>query len=314
MLKSLRTLLAAALLSCVAYTSLANDKVTIVVGYPPGGDTDVLARLISEKYSELIGKPVVVENRVGASGAIATNYVKDAMPDGSVLLFTPSTHVTAPLVTKGLSYNPVSDVTPILQLSGHGLFLVVTKDSGVTSLTSLMQAYAKGQVYTYATAGEGTPMHIVGQAFSKASGANLIHVPFRGNSAVVTALLGNHVPMTVITLLPVIPYVDTGRLTLLATTGPTRSAFYPNVPTLKELGLKDMSFNSWLGFVGPRDMSAETANRINTDLNKVLRLPDVQTKLKALAMEPKGGTPEDFAATIKTDLYKYKTLVESLRK
>lgn len=314
MLKLLRALLTTAILSLAVSVSLAYDKVTFIVGYPPGGDTDVLARLVSEKYSALIGKPVIVENRVGASGAIATNYVKDAPPDGSVLLLTPSTHVTAPLVTKGLSYNPVADVTPILQLSGHGLFLVVTKESGVTSLTDLMQAYAKGQVTSYASAGEGTPMHIVGQAFSRSSGANLIHVPFRGNAAVVTALLGNHVPMTVITLLPVIPYVDTGRLTLLATTGPTRSKFYPNVPTLKELGFNDVSFNSWLGFVGPRDMTSETAHKINTDLNTVLNSPDVQAKLKALAMESKGGTPEDFATTIKTDLYKYKALVDSLRK
>lgn len=294
----------------ICSASFANDRVTFIVGYPAGGDTDVLTRIFAQKYGEMTGKTVVVENKVGASGAIATTFVRDAAPDGSVIMLTPSTHVTAPLIQNTLPYDPVTDVTPIMQLSGHGMFIAISAQTGVKNIADLRKAYSEGKVTTYGSAGAGTPMHVIGEMFNESMGTQFTHIPFKGNAPVVTAMLGNHVPMSVITLLPVIPHVNTGKLNLVGIASAKRSPFFPDVPTLAEQGVKGVEVDSWLGFVGPKNMPNDVVRELNANFNTIISMPDVQEKLKSLAMSAKGGKPADFAATIKRDYAKFSVIVK----
>lgn len=304
-----QTIIALAI-STLSATAFASDKVTFIVGYPAGGDTDVLTRIFAQKYGEMTGKTVVVENKVGASGAIATTYVRDAVPDGSVIMLAPSTYVTAPLIQNTLPYDPVTDLTPIMQLSGHGMFIAISSQTGVKNIADLRKAYADGKVTAYGSAGPGTPMHVIGEMFNEAMGTQFTHVPFKGNAPAVTAMLGNHVPMSVITLLPVIPHVNSGKINLVGVASAKRSSFFPDVPTLAEQGVKGVEVDSWLGFVGPKNMPNDVVRELNANFNTIISMPDVQEKLKSLAMSAKGGKPADFAATIKRDYAKFSVIVK----
>lgn len=290
--------------------SLAKTPLTIVVGYPPGGDTDVLARLVAVKLAPLLDKPVIVENRVGAAGSIASNYVSSATGDGSIIMFAPSTFSTAPIVNQNIKYNPITDFTPIMQLSGHGMFAVVNTSTGINNIKELISANKDGRVQHFGSPGVGTPMHVLGEMFNRAASTNITHIPFKGNADIINNMLGNQIGFTWITLLPVIPHIDAGKMTVIGVASNKRSSFYPNVPTLAEQGIKDVEIESWLGFLGPKEMSKETANEINRRLNEVIAMPDVKDKLKSLAMIPVGSTPELFKETLRKDNAKYTRVIK----
>lgn len=308
-MKKIITLL---LFGLFAAISFAKTPLTIVVGFPPGGDTDVLARIVATKLTTILNRPVVVENRVGASGAIASNYVASAPTDGSVIMLAPSTFVTAPLVNSNIKYNAVTDFTPIMQLSGHGMVAVVNSNMGVTNIKELVIANRDGRVRNFGSPGVGTPMHILGEMFNRVARTDIVHIPFKGNAEVVNNMLGNQISFTWITLLPVIPQVEAGKMTVIGIAGSKRSPFYPNVPTLAEQGIKDVEVDSWLGFLGPKDLSKEIVAELNARLNQVIQMPEVKEKLTAMAMVPVGTGPEVFKDTINKDTLKYTRVVKTL--
>lgn len=287
--------------------------ITLVVAYPAGGDTDVLARLLAEKLSARLRQSVVVENRTGAAGTIGSAYVAKSAPDGYTLLVAPNTVAIAPLVLKngtGASYDVRNDFTPVAQLGVQSLFVVVNKGTGITKLPELVARAKAGTVQTYATPGNGSPMHILGEMFNKAAGVNIAQVPYRGSAPAVVDVLGGQVPMTYSTLGAVTQYVATGAIVPLAVADMKRSPFAPNVPTLAELGYKDVEVGAWQALMAPKGLPPELVKTLNTHINDILKMPDVVARMATIAITPVGGEPATLGKLIASDSTRYARIVK----
>ncbi|QHE85517.1 Bug family tripartite tricarboxylate transporter substrate binding protein [Hydrogenophaga sp. BPS33] len=298
----LATMTAAAALALPGGAALAqaypSKTITLVVSFPPGGDTDALARSFAEKLQARVGQPVVVENKTGASGTIGNSYVAKAAPDGYTLLFTPNTFATAPLVLKpgtGAVYNPLTDFTPILLAGTQSLFLITHAGSGLNTVKDVVAAAKSGKVANYASPGSGSPMHILGEMVNRSAGTKLAQVPYRGSGPAIVDLVAGHIPMMYTTLGPVAQYISQGKLVNVAVADPQRSSLAPNVPTLAEAGVKDAEVGAWQGFFGPKGMPADVVRTLNGHLNDILKMPDVQARMQTMALIPVGGEPAALA-------------------
>jgi tripartite-type tricarboxylate transporter receptor subunit TctC len=268
--------------------------VTIVVSYPPGGDTDALARVFAEKLAARIGQQVVVDNRTGASGTIGNAHVAKSAPDGYTLLFTPNTISIATLVLKpgtGAAYDALNDFTPIVQMGSQSLFLVVNSATGIHNVKDLIAASKAGKLPSYASPGSGSPMHILGEMFNKSAGVKITQVPYRGSGPAITDLVGGHVNMMWTTLGPVAPHIASGKLRNLAVADAKRSPLAPDVPTLAEQGVRDAEVGAWQGFMGPKGMPADVVKTLNGHFNEIIKMPDVAARMQQLALVPVGGEP-----------------------
>lgn len=302
-----------ALGSAVAQGVYPNKQINLIVAFPPGGDTDALARLFAEKLSTRLGQPVIVENKTGASGTIGNSYVAKANPDGYTLLFTPNTMATAPLVLKpgtGATYDPLTDFTPIFLAGTQSLFLVTTAASGVTNMSELVAAAKAGKVVNYASPGAGSPMHILGEMFNKSAGVKISPIAYRGSGPAIVDLLGGHLPMMYTTLGPVSQHLASGKLVNIGVADAKRSPLQPNVPTLTESGFKDSEVGAWQGFVGPKGLSPKIVRTLNGHLNEIIKAPDVATRMTALALVPAGGEPAEIARMTATDFSRYGKIIK----
>ena len=296
-ISTLATAVAAAALSLASGLTFAqgaypSKPVTLVVSYPAGGDTDALARVLAEKLGAKLGQNVLVDNKPGASGTIGNSFVAKSAPDGYTLLMTPNTISIATLVLKagtGAQYDVVNDFTPIIQIGTQSLFLVINASTGVTSVKELVAAAKADKVKTYATPGSGSPMHILGEVFNKAAGTKIAQVPYRGSAPAVTDLIGGHVPFMYTTLGPVAQQIALGKLVNLGVADMQRSPLAPNVPTLAELGYKDVDVGAWQGIMGPKGMPADVVKTLNGHLNDIIKIPDVMARMTAIYTIPTGG-------------------------
>ncbi len=300
--RSLLSIAAAAALCCGAGAAIAqafpSKQINLIVSFPPGGDTDALARVFAEKLAARTGQPVVVENKTGASGTIGNSFVSKATPDGYTLLFTPNTFATAPLVLKpgtGAAYDPLTDFTPIILAGTQSLFLVANTATGVKTVGELVVAAKAGRITNYASPGSGSPMHILGAMFNKSAGINVAQIAYRGSGPAIVDLVAGHIPMMYTTLGPVAQYIANGKLVNLAVADARRSPLAPNVPTLNEAGFKDVDVGAWQGFMGPKGLPAEVVRTINSNVNEILKMPDVVARMTTLALVPAGGDPAALA-------------------
>ena len=315
-----RTLIAAATaLAALAFAGGAaaqaypSKQINVVVSFPPGGDTDALARLFAEKLATRIGHPVIVENKTGASGTIGNSFVAKANPDGYTLLFTPNTMAIAPLVLKpgtGAVYDPLTDFTPIILAGTQSLFVVANTSIGITNMKDLVASVKAGKVTSYASPGSGSPMHILGEMFNKSAGIKIAQVPYRGSGPAIVDLIGGHLPMMYTTLGPVAPHIASGKLINIGVADAQRSPLQPNVPTLAESGFKDAEVGAWQGFVGPKGMSPDIVKTLNTHFNEIIKMPDVVTRMTALALIPAGGDPSAISKVIASDNSRYGKIIK----
>ena len=287
--------------------------ITIIVSYPAGGDTDVLARVYAEKLSARLGQPVVVDNKPGASGTIGNSYVAKAAPDGHTLLLTPSTFSIAPLIVKlsaAIAYDVHNDFTPVVMTLTQPLFLV----SGGGQARTLKELLENGKTkpVSYATPGAGSPMHILGEMFNKSADAKFSHVPYRGVAPAVNDVVGGHVPITFTTWGPVAPHIASGKLTALAVSALERSALAPNVPTFAELGLRDLEVTSWQGLLGPRGMHPEIASTLGKHMNEIIAMPEVVAKMKSFGALPEGGDGARLSARIAADYSRFGKIIKEV--
>lgn len=292
-----------------------SKPVTLVVAYPAGGDTDALARLFAEKLSTRIGQPVVVDNRPGASGVIGSSFVAKAPADGYTLLVAPSTFSIAQIVLKtgaGAGYDVVNGFTPIIQTAMMPLFLVSGPASGAKSLKEMVATAKSGQALSYASPGSGSPMHILGEMFNKTAGLDIKHVPYKGVAPAINDVLGGHVPLTMVSYGPIAPYLQGGKLVPLAVADRVRSPLAPNVPTLAELGYKDVEVVAWNGIFAPKGLSPELVKTLNAHFNEILKMPDVASKMAVLGALPLGGTPETLAKTNAADFERFGRVIKEL--
>ncbi|MBL0085408.1 MAG: tripartite tricarboxylate transporter substrate binding protein [Ideonella sp.] len=290
-----------------------SKSITIVVAYPPGGDTDAIARVYAEKLAARLGQQVIVDNRPGASGTIGSAAVAKAAPDGYTLLFTPSTFPIAQHVLKvgaNVAHDVNNDFTPLIKTGNIPLLLVTSPATGIKDARQLIADAKAGKALTYGTPGAGSPMHIAAEMLNTDAGIRIAHVPYRGVAPVVTDTLGGHVSVGWITPGAVAAHVNGGKLMALATAERQRTRLMPNVPTLVELGYKDLEISAWMGLLGPKGLPQDVVRALNGHMNEVLKLMDVQSRMAALGIEPIGGEPVVLARQIADDDRRFGKLVK----
>ena len=297
-------LAAAAASTLIAAPALAQTypakTITVVVAYPPGGDTDAIARMLSEKLSQRLKQPVVIDNKPGAGGTIGNSFVGRANPDGYTLLFTPSPFTTAPMVMKlppNASYDVLNGFEPIIKTATQPLVLVANPGAGVKTIPDMVAAAKSGKALSYASPGAGSPMHVIAEWLNHAAGVKITHVPYRGVGPSVTDVVAGHVNTAWVTLGPVTQYFAQGRLVPLAIGDVKRSPLAPNIPTLVEHGYKDVVVGAWNGFFAPKGTPADVVKLLNGHLNEILKAPEVVEKLATFGALPAGGAPEVLGKT-----------------
>lgn len=310
-----RLLIAAAALMATG-TSFADTwpakPIMIVNGYPAGGDSDALARIYAEKLSAKLGQQVLVDNRPGASGTIAAAAVAKAPADGYTLIFVPSTFAIAQHTLKPSSqtaHDVNKDFTPIIK-AGNVPLLAVGSPNGPKDMKTLMAEAKGGKALTYGSPGSGSPMHIVGEMLNKAAATQITHVPYRGVAPIVNDALGGHINIGWVTPAAVMAHLQAGKLLPLAVAERQRFKLLKDVPTLIELGYKDVDVSAWMGLLGPKGLPPEITTKLNGLMNEILKMPDVIAKMNALGIEPVGGDASVLAKQIATDDARFGKLVK----
>ncbi len=277
-----------------------NRPVRIFVTFPPGGSTDLIARVISAPLAERLGKPVLVENRPGASGAIAAEVVAKSPPDGHTLLVAPTSSVMGlnPLLIPNLPYDPKDFAFITLLVTSP--FLVAVSPAAMPGVNTLPQLIAsikqKGTSVPFGSGGYLSGMHLAGELFKSLTGLNMTHVPYKGNGPALSDLAGGQIPIAFVDLGSTGPFVKSGRIKILALAIKQRSALAPDLPTAAELGLPGWEAVGSFGLVTPVGTPPEVIRRLNTEVTAILRLPDVRERILATGNEPAPGTPEEHAA------------------
>ena len=311
-------LAAAFLLSACAIAAQAQAwparPVTIVVPFPAGGTTDVLARAISTKLSAAIGQPVIVDNKPGAGATLGAAQVAKATDGGHTLLMGAVHHTIATSVYKNLSYSFEKDFAPITAVALVPNVLVVNATSPYASVKDLLAAAkAKPDGLAYGSNGNGTAQHMIGTQFQAETGTKLLHVPYKGSAPLTTDLLGGQVTMSFDTITPVLPFIKEGKLKPLAVTTAKRSAALPNVPTLQEAGLPHLAIGTWFGLLAPTATPKAVVTRLNGELVKIINSPEFRKQMADIGAEPVGNKPEEMARQIHDETVKFAELVKSAK-
>jgi tripartite-type tricarboxylate transporter receptor subunit TctC len=315
----MRTTLRAALAFVVTALSFAAaaqypvKPVRLVVPFPAGGPTDIVGRTIGQKLNETLGQPVIVDNRAGAGGVTGTEQVAKSPPDGyTVLLGSISGLAVAMSLYPNRGYDSLHDFAPVTQAVTVTNILVVHPSLPVRNVRELLAlARAKPGALNYASSGSGTVTHLAGELFKTLGHVNIVHVPFRGGAPALTALMSGEVQMSYENSLIVVPHIKAGKLRALAVTGVHRSKLMPEVPTIAEGGLPGYAASGWYGFVVPAAVPKDIVARLNADITRILRMPDVVERLSGQGAEPVGGTAEQFSAFIRSEIEKWTGLVKT---
>ena len=307
------TVAAPALLAPPAFAQPWPTKpVTLVVPFPAGGTTDVLARALAEKLQQSLGQPVIVESRPGAGATLGADYVAKAKPDGYTLLIGAVHHTIASSVYKKLPYDFQKDFVPITGLALVPNVLVVnagaTPAKSVAELVAAVKAHP-GQ-WSYGSNGNGTAQHLIGTQFQNATGTTLLHVPYKGSGPLATDLLGAQIQMSFDTITPVLPHIKAGKLRALAVTTARRSSALPDVPTLEEAGLKGFDIGTWFGVLAPAATPRDIVARLNAEMVKVIQAPEFRKRMDEIGAEPTGGSSEQLAAQIRSETGRFAKLVK----
>lgn len=286
-------------------------QIRIVAPFPAGGSTDVTARLIGQKLTEVWGQQVILENRPGAGGTIGAEYVAKAAPDGHVLLMTTIALAINASLQRKLPFDTLKDLAPITQISALPLLLVVHPSVPVRNVKELVAlARARPGQLTYASSGAGTSPHLAAEMFKTMAAVDMIHVPYKGNAPAMTDLLGGHVSVNFGLLPPLLPQVKAGKLRALAVTMARRVAVLPELPTIAESGYPDYEINSWQGMLAPGATPKEVITRLNVEIVRIIGLPEVRDRLAADGAEPIASSPEQFAAHLRAEVAKWAKVVK----
>jgi tripartite-type tricarboxylate transporter receptor subunit TctC len=312
----MKTALAASLL--LALTSAAGEgyperPVRILVGYPPGGGTDLVARLIAQPLSERWKQPVVVENRPGANAIIATEAAAKAKPDGYTLLMAYATELAVnPATFKKLPYDPVRDLMPVAQLASAPLVLAVHPSLQAQTVQELIAlSKSKPASLSYSSSGNGSVHHFAGELFKLRTGADLLHVPYKGSGPAAADAVSGQVQVTFASVASVLRFVQSGRLRALAVTSRERSAQLPTVPTAIESGLAEVELTSWYGLLAPAATPHELIRKLAADLNGVLAAAEVKKGFEVQGLEVAQSSPAAFAEFIRQEAAKYARIAQA---
>jgi tripartite-type tricarboxylate transporter receptor subunit TctC len=288
----------------MAQTAFPTRPVTLIVGFAPGGGTDIAARIVAKQLAADLGQQVIVENRAGAGGNIATEMVARATADGhTIALASIGSLTVAPYLVAKLPYDPRRDLAPLTKGVSFANVLVVHPSLPATTVAEFVAlARAKPGTIGYGTSGIGSAGHLSGELFRQLAKIDIVHVPYKGGGPAMTDLLGGQVLASFASAPSALPHVKSGKIRALATTGATRSAFLPDVPTIAESGFPGYDSTNWYAFVAPGKTPRELVDRLNRDLVKALGAPEVKEQLLNNGMEPEPSTPEALARHIDSQL------------
>ncbi len=308
LLVSLLLLLASSVVAAQAYP---NRPVRMLVGFTPGGGTDIMARLLAPKLSEYLGQQFVVENRPGAATNIATEMVVRAAPDGYTLLFTTASMAINASLYKNLSFDVAKDLAPISALSESPNVLVVHQAAAKDVAELLKTARARPGARNFSSAGAGTTQHLAAELFKLRTGTFIVHIPYRGTAPSLTALISGEVQLSFANIPAILGHVKSGRLRPLAIAGARRSELMPEVPTLKEAGVDGVEVPVWYGLLAPAATPREIVNALAAASIRAAQSPDLKQKLVDQGAEPVGSKPGEFAQVLRDDIAKWAVVVKA---
>jgi tripartite-type tricarboxylate transporter receptor subunit TctC len=297
--------------SAAAQTSYPNKPIRFVVPYPPGGFTDILARIVGQKLTESWAQPVMIENRGGGGSTIGTDIVAKAPPDGyAILMVAPDLAINPGLYLK-LPYDTVKDFAPVTLVAWGPMVLVVHPSLSAHSVKELI-ALAKSEPHplNYASGGNGTGGHLAMELFKTMAGVNMVHVPYKGIGPASNDLLGGQVSLMFLQMAVARPLILAGKLRALAVAGGQRSQAMPELPTVAEAGLPGLDVNPWFGIITRAETPKDIVAKLSTEIGKIMRLPEVKERLSSQGGEPVTDTPEEFAAFIKAEIVKWTKVVK----
>lgn len=299
------------LVAAPAHAAYPDKSVKLIVGYAPGGSTDIVARLLANALSEKWKQSVVVENKAGASGMIGTEQVVRSAPDGYTLLlgYTPEVSINK-LVFKDMRYDPITDLTPLNLIASAPLVLAAGPSTSIKSMEELVALKGKVAQLTYGSPGVGGQQHMAGEVLRKLTDMPLVHVPYRGTALAVTDLVGGQIDLFFATTPPLLGNIQAGKLRPLLVAGDKREALLPDVPTAVELGMPQLQLTNWFGLFGPKGMPENVAEKISTDVAAVLKDQAFQKSLQEKGLTPTPLAPKEFEQFIKSEMTKYAAIVK----
>jgi tripartite-type tricarboxylate transporter receptor subunit TctC len=291
----------------------SHGPVRLLVPYVAGGATDIMARRLAKNLSELWGNSVIVENRPGAAGIIASQQVASSRPDGKTLIVVTSAHAINALLYSKLPYKTREDFTPIAQVADVANVLLASKESHYQNVRDVIAA-GRGhpELMSYGSAGPGTSVHLAGELLSSMTGVAMTPVQYKGDGESIVALEGNHIPLSINTVPGALAQVNSGAVKALAVTGATRSPLLKNVPTIAESGVPGYATSNWFGVLGPAKMSPALTKQLNADIVRVLSDAATVKQLQTLGISVKTGTPEQFRQLIQHDIDMWRPIIAKL--
>ena len=298
--------------SASAQQGYPNKPIRFIVPYAPGGSTSNVARLIGQKLTEAWGQQVIIDNRPGGNTVIGSEALAKSPPDGYTISLAASTHATVPHLLASLPYDPIKDFTPVATLVTTQLVLVLHPSVPANNLQEFIAlAKSKPGQLNFASVGTGSSTHLAGELFNNVAGVKMQQVPYKGTAPALTDLIGGQVQLNFDTPITSIPHIKSGKLKAIAITGKTRLAALPQVPTFAEAGLPNYDFQLWMGVLAPAGTPKEIVNKLNTEIAKILTMPDMKEKLVSQGLEPFVSTPDQFAALIKSDMTKFGQVIKT---
>jgi tripartite-type tricarboxylate transporter receptor subunit TctC len=314
-----RLALLAGLFACVFATPTVvaeqypDKPIRIVVGFAPGGFTDVLARVVAQKLQVQLGQPVIVENKAGATGTIAADAVAKSKADGYTLLMGHfGSNSVAPALYPKLPYDVIRDFTPIVHIASTPVLLTLHPSVPVKDVKGFIDYTRKNpSKLSFASSGSGTAQHLAAVQFMQATQTQMVHVPYKGSGAAIVDLLGGQVQLNFESPPNALPHIRAGKLNALAITSLHRSPLLPDVPTMDEAGLPKFEMSQWFGIFGPANLPKHITTRLNTEINAILKSPEAVEKINSQGGEILGGSAEQFAAFLKADTVKWAQLIKS---
>jgi tripartite-type tricarboxylate transporter receptor subunit TctC len=291
-----------------------NKPIKFVVPYPPGGGTDVIARIMQEPLGKALGQQIIIDNRGGAGGSIGTELAAKSPADGYTVLFTLSSHTINPAIYNKLSFDTEKDFAPVSLVASLPQILVANNDFAAKSVQEVVELAKKNpKAISYASVGNGSPGHFAGAMMASYAGITMTHIPYRGGGPAVTDVMGGQVPLLWVSIPAASNFVKAGKLRALAVSTLKRTPIFPDVPTMAELGFKDYEVDSWYAMFVPAGTPPEIINKLYTATQKVLSDPNVKERLLAQGAEGVGSSPAQLADIVRSEIIKWKAVTKEAR-
>jgi tripartite-type tricarboxylate transporter receptor subunit TctC len=295
-------------------TEYPDKPIRLIVPYPPGGGTDVIARIVQERFQALLGQPIIIENRGGAAGSIGTDVAAKSPPNGYTVLFTLSSHTINPSIYTKLPFDTAKDFEPVAMVASLPQILVANLQFPADTVAELIAlAKARPGTISFASVGNGSPGHLAGELLKLRTGTEMTHIPYRGGGPAVSDVLGGQVPLLWVSIPAAAQFVKAGKLKALAVSTKKRSAAFPEVPTMQEAGVPDFEVDSWYAMFVPVKTPRSVIDKLNHVVNTVVREPAIRDKLLAQGSEGVGGTPEELGKVVSTELARWGKLTREAR-